>query len=64
MVGVSSRTPSRQLFKELHILTLVSLYTYNGSYILYKKTPPVCRAKFKYSYLQYSKEDGYSHPVI
>ena len=27
MVGVSSRTSRRQLFKELNILTLVSLYT-------------------------------------
>ena len=26
MVGVSTRTPCRQLFKELNILTLVSLY--------------------------------------
>ena len=26
MVGVSSRTPCRQLFKEFNILTLVSLY--------------------------------------
>jgi len=27
MVAVSSRTPCKQLFKELNILTLVSLYT-------------------------------------
>jgi len=28
MVGVSSRTSCRQLFKELNILTLASLYIY------------------------------------
>jgi len=37
---------------------------YNGSYMLRKKTPLVCRAKFKYSYLKYTKKDGYSQPII
>jgi len=31
MVGVSSRTSCRQLFKELNILTLASLYIFEGT---------------------------------
>ena len=50
MARVSSRTSCRQLFKELNILTLVSLYIMEVICYI-KKTPPVCRAKFKYSYL-------------
>jgi hypothetical protein len=49
MAGVSARTSCRQLFKELNNLTLVSLYILEV--MLYKKTPPVCKAKLKYSYL-------------
>jgi hypothetical protein len=35
-----------------------------GSDELFKKTPAVCRAKLKYSHLQYTKEDGYPHPIM
>jgi hypothetical protein len=35
-----------------------------GSDTLFKKTPAVCTAKLKYSHLQYTKEDGYPHPII
>jgi hypothetical protein len=49
MVGVSARTSCRQIFKELYILTLDSLYIMEViGYIM--KTPPVCRSKFKYPY--------------
>jgi len=30
--------------------------------MLYKKTPPVCRSKFKYPRSQYTKKDGYPRP--
>jgi len=30
---------------------VIHFAVYVGSDLLYKKTPPVCRAKFKYSYL-------------
>jgi hypothetical protein len=36
MVGVSSRTSCRQLFKELNILTLVSLYVMEVTYYIRK----------------------------
>jgi hypothetical protein len=61
--GVNPRTPCRQLFKELNILTIVSLYIF-GSDKLFEKTPPVCRAQLRCSYLEHMKEEGYSHPII
>jgi hypothetical protein len=54
MVGVNSRTSCRQLFMELTILTVVSIYVcvcvyiyiYIGSDMLNNKTPPVGRVLF------------------
>jgi len=35
-----------------------------GSDKLLEKTPPVCRAQLKCPYLQHTKEERYSHPII
>jgi hypothetical protein len=54
MAAVNPVTSCRQIFKELRILTIASLYILEV--ISFKKTPPVCRAKLKYSHIQYTRE--------
>ena len=65
MKGSSKLSPEQPADSYIKNSIFSLWFHYNiGSDMLYKKTPPVCTAKFKYSYLKYAKEDGYSHPIM